>query len=131
LSQANIEIAKNCYEAFGRGDIPALLAALAEDVEWITPGEGIPTEGTRRSRAEVGAFFEAVGNTWSFTSFEPREYIASGDTLVVMGRYGGFAKATGKPVASDWVMVWKIRDGKVAYFREFTDTLALANALKT
>ena len=129
MSQANIEIAKNCYDAFGRADIPALLAALAEDVEWITPGDGIPTEGTRRGPAEVGEFFEVVGSTWSFTSFEPREFIASGDTLVVVGRYAGTAKATGKPVASDWVMVWKIRDGKVAYFREFTDTLALASAL--
>ena len=129
MSQANIEIAKNCYDAFGRGDIPALLAALAKDVEWITPGDGIPTEGARRGPAEVGEFFEVVGSTWSFNSFEPREFIASGDTLVVVGRYAGLAKATGKPVASDWVMVWKIRDGKVTYFREFTDTLALANAL--
>jgi ketosteroid isomerase-like protein len=130
MSQANIDIAKNCYAAFGRGDIDAILAALAPDVEWTTPGEGIPTEGTRRGPAEVARFFEIVGSTWNFTAFEPREYIASGDTVVAIGRYAAVVRTTGQAVASEWVMIWKFLDGKVAYFREYTDTQALAAAVK-
>ena len=130
MSQANIELAKSCYAAFGRGDIAAILGALTDDILWITPGEGIPTEGTRRSAGEVAQFFASVADTWKFTAFEPREYIASGDSLAVTGHYAATVPSTGKTVAADWVMVWKFRDGKVAYFREYTDTLALAAGLR-
>lgn len=129
MSQANIDIAKNCYAAFGRGEIAPILAMLTEDVEWITPGQGNPTHGHRKGPAEVAGFFEVVGKTWDFTAFEPREYVASGDTVVALGSYAAFARSTRKPAASDWVMVWKMRDGKVSYFREFNDTEALAAAL--
>ena len=129
MSQANIDIAKSSYAAFGRGDIPAILAVLDPNVEWTTPGKGVPTEGTRRGPAEVARFFETVGSTWTFTAFEPREYVASGDTVVAIGSYAATARATGKPMTSDWVMVWKFRNGKLAYFREYTDTQALAAAV--
>jgi ketosteroid isomerase-like protein len=129
MSQANIEIAKNCYAAFQRGDIPYILAAVADDIEWINPGVLVPTGGVHRGKAGVARFFELVGDTWDFTGFEPREYVASGDTLVVLGSYAAHARATGKPVSSEWAMVWKFRDGKVAYFREHTDTEALAAAV--
>ena len=129
MSQPNIEIAKNCYAAFRRGEIPAILSALTDDVEWITPGKVNPTSGNRKGPAQVANFFEVVGNTWDFTAFEPREFVASGDTVVALGSYAAFARSTKKPTASEWVMVWKFRDGKVSYFREFTDTEALAAAL--
>jgi ketosteroid isomerase-like protein len=129
MSQANIEIAKNGYASFQRGDIAAILATLADDVEWITPGEGFPIAGTRHGVAEVAQFFEIVASTWDFTAFEPREYVDAGDTVVAIGSYAAVARETGKPISSEWVMVWKIRDGKVAHFREYTDTQALAGAL--
>src|SRR4051812_26347592 len=109
MSQSNIDIVKNCYAAFEREDIAAILALLADNVEWTTPGEGIPTEGTRRGPAEVARFFELVGSTWNFTTFEPREYVASGDAVVATGRYAGTARTTGRPVDAERAMVWKIR----------------------
>jgi ketosteroid isomerase-like protein len=130
MSQANIDIAKSCYAAFGRGDIATILAAMADDIEWTTPGDGIPTSGTRKGPAEVARFFEIVADTWNFTAFEPREYVASGDTVVAIGSYAAVALPTGRTAGSEWTMVWKFRDGKVAYFREYTDTEAMASAVK-
>jgi ketosteroid isomerase-like protein len=77
----------------------------------------------------VAQFFQTVAETWNFTAFEPREYIASGDMVAVLGSYTAIARATGRTVSSEWTMVWKIRDGKLAWFREFTDTQALAEAV--
>ena len=128
-TEANIEIAKKAYADFGRGDIASILAVLADDALWITPGEGIPTEGTRHGKAEVTAFFQAVADTWNFTAFEPREFVASGDTVVAIGSYAATARATGKSISSEWTMVWKFRSSKVTHFREYTDTLALKNAV--
>jgi hypothetical protein len=58
-TEANIEIVnvKKAYADFGRGDIASILAVLADDALWITPSEGIPTEGTRHGKAEVTLAF--------------------------------------------------------------------------
>jgi hypothetical protein len=128
-TEANIAFVKNAYANFLRGDIPAILDTLADDIEWTTPGQGVPTEGTRRGKAEVAEFFRLVAATWNFTVFEPHEYVASGNTVVAIGFYSATALSTGKSVSSDWTMVWKVRDGKLAYFREFTDTQALVAAV--
>src|SRR5436305_8704351 len=87
MSQANIEIVKNCYAAFQRGDIANILSVIADDVEWINPGERVPTAGTRHTAAEIARFFEIVAATWDFTAFAPREYVATGDTVVAIGSY--------------------------------------------
>ena len=95
------------------------------------PGRAFPTEGTRRGKAEVAQFFNVVASTWSFSAFEPREYITSGDTVVVIGSYAASALATGASVGSGWVMVWKMSGGKITHFREHRDTQAMASALMT
>jgi ketosteroid isomerase-like protein len=44
--QENVQIVKDGFAAFGRGDMQDLLALFAEDIEWIVPGEGWPLAGT-------------------------------------------------------------------------------------
>src|ERR1022692_3335529 len=86
-AETNIQIAQKAYADFGRGDISALLNAVDEKVEWVTPDIGHAPGGTYRGRAEVARFFQQVGETWEFRAFEPREYIASGDQVAVLGSY--------------------------------------------
>jgi ketosteroid isomerase-like protein len=125
----NIQIAQKTYADFGRGDIAAVLNAVDENVEWVTPDIGQASGGTYRGRAEVAKFFQQVGETWEFRAFEPREYIASGDQVAVLGSYFFTSRATGRSASCDWVMVWKMRDGKVVHFQEYTDTAVLRDAL--
>ncbi len=125
----NIEIAKKAYADFSRGDVAAILEGLDENVEWITPGQGLPTCGVRHGKAEVAEFFRLVAATWKFHAFEPREFISSGDALAVRGHYDATAIATGRRAAGDWVMTWRIRNGKVTQFQEYTDTAALLDAM--
>jgi hypothetical protein len=128
-TEANIAFVKKAYADFLAGNIPAILSALSDDVDWITPGTGLPTSGARHGKAEVKGFFEAVSATWEFTNFQPRDYIASGDMVTATGSYSAISRATGRTVTAEWVMLWKIQNGKLTWFREFTDTQALAEAL--
>ncbi len=125
----NIQIAQKGYADFLRGDVAAVLAALDENVEWITPDIDLPTGGTWKGRAGVAQFFQAVAETWDFQAFEPKEYIASGDQVAVRGSYTATARSTGRQVSCDWVMIWKVRDGKVVHFQEYTVTAALRDAV--
>jgi ketosteroid isomerase-like protein len=129
-AEQNIQAVQAAYAAFGRGDIPGVLAQLDESIEWVTPETpGLPESGTRRGHQGVLEFFRNVNECWEFLTFEPREFIAGGDSLAVEGHYRAKARNTGVIVDCDWVMIWKFRNGKCIHFQEYTDTAALAHAL--
>jgi ketosteroid isomerase-like protein len=126
----NTEIVQKAYADFGRGDIEALLNALDEQIEWITPEvPEFPASGKGSGRAHVAEFFRVVGETWDFQNFEPREYVASGDRVVVLGTYTPRALKTGRTVTANWAMAWTFRNGKVIHFQEYTDSALLREAL--
>ena len=130
LAEQNIAIARAAYAAFSRGDIPAILALLDEDIEWITPAlPGVQGYGVKHGHAGVMQFFQSVGQTWEFEAFEPRDFIANDDMLAVRGYVRAKARQTGKLAESDWVMVWRFRDGKCVHFQEFTDTARIVQAI--
>jgi uncharacterized protein len=62
-------------------------------------------------------------------SVTPEEDIASGATVAAIVRYTGTGKATGKPLDEPAVHVWEIRDGKLARFRQFIDTVKFAEVV--
>jgi ketosteroid isomerase-like protein len=128
-SDRNIELVRQAYAAFLRGDIPAIIASLGDDVQWITPDIGYPGGSLRRGKQEVAQFFQIVGETWQFQDFQPLEYIASGDRVVVRGTYTATARSTGRTSTAEWIMLWTVRNGKLSHFQEFTDTAKLLAAL--
>jgi len=130
--QDNTQIVKEAYAAFKRGDIPSILNMLSDDVNWFLPGptDIVPVAGMRRGRAEVGQFFSTLDETQEAKQFEPQEFIAQGDKVVVLGQYTWRVKATGREFSSDWAHVFTVRDGKVVGFKEYYDTGAAADAYR-
>ena len=122
--QENTEIVKGIYGAFGRGDIPAILNSLADNIEWIVSGreDGIPYAGTYRGREGVGQFFTVLAENVEYSLFEPRERVA------VFGHYQGSVKPSGNSVETEWAMSWTLQDGKATNFRAYDDTAAVVAA---
>ena len=89
-----------------------------------------PLFGARKGRAAVQEFFKLVGETEEATDFSPREYFAIDDKVFALGHYAWKIRKTGKSVAADWIHVFTIKGGKVAAFREFTDTAQFAQAYR-
>ncbi len=66
--QQNADVVQRNYAAVSRGDIPALLDLLTEDVEWTFQGPPvIPFAGTRHGREAVEEFFTRWGKPSSFS----------------------------------------------------------------
>jgi uncharacterized protein len=129
--QTNADVVQRGYEAFGRGDIPAFLELLTDDVEWIQQGPPvIPFAGTRHGHEGVMEYFSLLGETLEFEQFEPREFVAQDDTVVVLGFERSLGKATGRTVEQEWAHVYTLRDGKIAKGRFFEDTAAYVAALE-
>jgi uncharacterized protein len=132
-ANANLQAVQQIYDAFHQGDIDSILRALADDVEWHQPGptDVLPWAGTRHGRAQVAQFFTAVGETLDLLQFEPREFLAQGDKVVVFGYEQALAKPTNRTFESEWVMVFTLRDGQVVRFRAYHDTAAMVIAFRS
>ncbi|MDB5692879.1 MAG: hypothetical protein JWO81_1942 [Alphaproteobacteria bacterium] len=128
MSQENVDLIRGLYAAFGQGDVPGVLARMAPDMVWneaenFPYADGNPYEG---HDAIVGGVFARLGSEWDGFAAVPEEYLDAGDTVVVLGRYRGTCKATGKPFDAQMVHVWRVADGKAKRFQQYTDTLQAA-----
>ena len=126
--EENVQIVKNFFAAMGSDNKQDLLALVAEDIEWIIPGEGWPLAGTHRGHAELAAVLQKASEEVETTYPKPPEFVAQGDRVLVVGVATGKIKATNKPFKDDWVFDITVRDGKVTKIREYIDTQALARA---
>ena len=131
MTEENLGVIRQGYEAFGRGDIDTMLQSFDEQITWVTPGPpDLATSGKRTGRQEVAGFFASVNQLFDIQRFEPREFIARGDLVVVLGSETAAARSTGKVIELDWVHVFTMRNGKVTAFQEFFDTAAVVAALR-
>lgn len=122
----NVQLVRDGYADFLSGNIPGVLGRFTESFEFTVPGAPeVPYAGTSHNAAELAAFFQALSDNVVINVFEPREYFADGDRVVTLGHYAGEVRATGRRFASDWAMVWTVRDGKVAAMRELSDPTEL------
>lgn len=129
--QAHIALVQQAYAAFGAGDPPKLLGLLADDVAWdFPPSTVIPWAGRFDGPREVARFFAALGGASHAEAFEPQHYLAADDRVVVLGRERFRVPSTGKTWECEWAHVFRVRDGKIAAFREYTDTGAMEAALR-
>jgi hypothetical protein len=129
-AEENVQTAQAGYAAFGRGDVPAILELLTDDIEWIEPGPAdvIPSAGTYRGKEEVARFFAAIGENLDMHRFEPHAFIAQDEHVVVLVSTEATAKRTGRKVANHVAHVWTFKGGKLAHFEAFSDTAAAVAA---
>jgi hypothetical protein len=114
---------RSVYEAFGRGDVPAILGMLADDVDWYDPGPPEVTHAGRyRGRDDVGRFFSKVGESLDIEAFQQTEFIAKGDRVIVLGSIRAKVKRTGLVYDSEFAMSWTLRDGRVTKWQVYEDT---------
>ncbi|HEX8688160.1 MAG TPA: nuclear transport factor 2 family protein [Pyrinomonadaceae bacterium] len=128
-TEENKRVVQAIFEAFGRGDVPGVLAQLSEDVTWDAPGPShVPYFGDRRGHGGATEFFVQLGTNVDFEHFEPGAFVAEGDRVVVLGRERGRVRGTGKTFDNDWALVFTVEGGKVTGLRIYENTAAIAEA---
>ena len=126
--EKNVQVVKDFFAAIASGDKQRVLALVAEDIEWIVPGEGWPLAGTHRGHAGLADVLEKASAEIETTYPKPPEFVAQGDRVLVIGVATGKIKATNKTFKDDWVFAITVRNGKLTNIREYIDTQALARA---
>lgn len=123
------DVVRRQYLASARGDLEALRATLADDVEW-TEMAGFPLAGTYRTPTGVtSAVMERLGQDWDNWTAHDDTYIADGENVAVLARYTATNKATGKDIDIRVAHHFVVRGGLIVRFEQFVDTAKVRDAM--
>jgi ketosteroid isomerase-like protein len=130
-TEQNKQAVQEAYRMFQNGDIRSIVESCHDDAEWCSPdSDFMPMSGTFHGKQGVAEFFARMGGAMQPTRFEPREFIAEGDKVVVIGQATWQVKSNGRSFDTPWVHLFTMRDGKIARFEAFADTAAGERAFR-
>ncbi len=119
---------RSFYDALARGDAPTALGVLADDIEWIDMKHW-PYHPSARGPQHVAAdVLLKMKAEWNHFSATAHEFFRDGDTVIVLGVYGGSHATTGKTLRAPFTHVWDMHEGKCNRFRQYTDTFAVQDS---
>lgn len=127
--QENTKLAARMYETFMAGDVEGFLNLFSDDVSWQTPEiENVPLNVKFSGHENLREAISDLDKHEEFLKFEPTEYIAQGDRVVVLGSFLARSKTTDKQYATDFAHIVTVKDGKITSFYEFFDNAVAGRA---
>jgi ketosteroid isomerase-like protein len=129
MEEALRESLREVYTAIQQGDFERLKGHLAHDVEWELP-DTIPWGGVHHGHLGIESVYESytehVDGVWA----DPDEFFDAGDSVIVLGRVSGTARATGEHFEVPFAHVWGLEDGVPSRLRAYFDTASIIAALE-
>ena len=122
---------QSMYDAFAKGDVPYVLGMLSPDIVWNEAENFVYADRNPYigPHAVLEGVFMRLGAEWDGFSLAFEEIVGSGDTVIARGRYRATYRATGAAEDAQFVHVWKLSDGKVTRFQQYTDTAQFRDAV--
>jgi ketosteroid isomerase-like protein len=126
---SNADVVNRVYAGFAAGDINAVVATFADDIEW-TEAAGFPYAGTFvGAEAIVANVFMRLGAEWDGYKAEPDLVISDGDQVAALGWYSGTYKQTGRSFRARFAHWYTVTGGKIARFEQVVDSSKVNEAL--
>jgi ketosteroid isomerase-like protein len=116
MSQENVEIVRQGFDAYVRRDLSAALAHYDADIVF-NPAEEAPMHG----RDAVLAYIQRWEEPWDDYVLEAEEFIDVGDRVVVTVHVKGRGKGSGVEIDARSHQVHTLRDGKLVRMDEYLD----------
>jgi uncharacterized protein len=131
-AEANLKTVQGIYEAFGTGDVDAILEQVTDDVDWSADAatDTAPWYGPRKGKDGVATFFSDIAGATEVLDFEPRSFAANDDEVMVLIRSHLKIKPTGKETDMNLHHYWHFTDGKVDTYRGSEDTAQAVEAFQ-
>lgn len=129
--ETNGAILEKAYEDFAKGDVPAVLAVLDENLQWFEAEGGPYWQGGPQIGPQqvVEHVFMRIPQDYDGFTVKVNRIVGLGDTVVMEGRYVGSGKASGRPLDAQVAHVWDFKDGKVVRFQQYVNTAHLQQVL--
>jgi ketosteroid isomerase-like protein len=128
----NCAVAKELYDAFLAGDLPAILALLDPRIEWELVGSReVPHFGIYRGIDEVKRFFSIIAEINRVESFEVLSYTETECGAYVECRERGQFEGHPRPFEIRSCQIMDIKDGRIVRFRIYQDTAQMVDAWRS
>ena len=129
----NVAVVDGLYQAFAKGDVPAVLAVMDAYIVW-NEAEGFPYADRNPyigSDAVLNGVFARIGAEWEYFNLTDIQlHEMSNNKVLATLRYKAKHKTTGKVIDSQTAHLWTLKDGKIVAFQQFTDTKQAGEAVK-
>ena len=131
-SNDNVKTIQSLYEAFGRGDVSAILDALTDDVDWASEAATteVPWWGVRQGKDAAASFFAELADAAEVLEFTPLTMVGEGDDVLTVVHYRAKNKASGKAVDMEIHHHFHFRGDKISRYRGSEDTLQTLRAFQ-
>ena len=121
-------VVRRQYLASAAGDLEALRATMAPDVEW-TEMAGFPLAGTYRTPAGVTSnVMEKLAQDWEGWAAHDDTYVVDGEDVVVLARYTATHQTSRKALNVRVAHHFTVRGGLIVRFEQFVDTALVRDA---
>jgi hypothetical protein len=127
-----VAVVKALYAAFDRGDLKTVTSLVSQDVVWTQygPSHLLPFAGVFHGPAGVAYFFKLVDENLEDVHAGQREYIVSGNRVIVPGWEDSVVRSTGGHYRVNNVHIFTVVDGRITTFEEYIDNADIAEAFE-
>ena len=121
MANDNVELIRNAYEAYAKGDLEAMLGLVDSDLEWtyLDPGLEDPQPQVCHGRHELESALERRAERGLTTELE--EVVGNGDRVMVVARTPGVDAYRARPADDRNFSVLTVRDGRIVALRDYRD----------
>ena len=126
MNNGNIAVVSQVFERFAEGDVPGLMNLQSDAVEWDHRGPDSPLNNLYKGKAGVAEFLGTLSTTQEVLEFEPQKFFANDNQVVALGHFRFKVIETGKEWASDFAMIFIVKNNLVTYWRPIFDYTAEA-----
>ena len=128
MAHDNVDVVQGAWDAFGRGDIDAVLDTISPSAETRVP-ESLPWGGTYTGQDGFQDFLVKLRDSFEVFNSTPQKVLGADDNhVVVLAKTKGRTKGGGT-VEGTTLWIYQLRDGKIADAESFGDTAQVLEAL--
>jgi ketosteroid isomerase-like protein len=121
-------VVRAIYDAYARRDFETVAAYLADGIDWMiyAPVDVFPFAGPRKGRKDVLTALADIAALYAVESYRPEAQVVDGDRAAVLSDVSFVQRASGRTLRFRIADFLRLEDGRVVEFREFMNTLDVA-----
>jgi ketosteroid isomerase-like protein len=130
-STATRQVVETFFQRLATGEPDELAALLAEEIDWLIPGDTTvaPWVGRRSTREGVADYLQRLRAAVEPLHAEVQHVLVDGDMAIAVGEFASRMRQTGTVVESIFFAQFVVREGLIVQYRLLEDSQAVVKAL--
>ena len=131
MSHQNVDVVRGLVAALNDRDVDAMVTRFYSPQAEFIPALQAALEGTvYRGSAEIRGYYDELYELWEDFRVDVADISVAQDAVLAIGRVIATGKASGLRLDRTWTFVFKLRNGRVVWHRNFLDDAEAHDAVK-